>query len=102
MIRLTVLTALIALSGCGAVTKDLSAAGKGPGIWVCAGKGTLSVVGQLGMFGSGSGAITYDCGAGAYFGQGYPASNLPTMPAATTPVIKEFPPLGAPPPAVAN
>jgi hypothetical protein len=89
--------AALALSGCGAITKDLGNAGKAPGIYVCAGKGTISVVGQVGMFGGANGSITYDCGTGAYVGQGYPAANLPLVKSAVPMGIEGFPPLGTPP-----
>lgn len=89
--------ATVALGGCGAITKDLSTAGKNPGIYVCAGKGTISVVGQVGMFGGANGSITYDCGKGSYVGQGYPAASLPLMPSSAEAGPDKFPPLGAPP-----
>lgn len=97
MIRLPVLFALLSLAACGAATKDLTAAGKGPGMYFCSGQATISAVGQAGMMG-GNGSITFNCPGGAYFGEGYPIGPLPVLPQATQPPsIPNFPPIGTPP-----
>ena len=85
------------VSGCSGVSKDLGAAGKAPGLYYCAGKFTMTSVGQISMGLGANGSISGDCGSGAFFGQGYPATTLPLLPSANSPQIKEFPPLGAPP-----
>ena len=92
----TLAVAALSLSACTAVTQDLGKGGASPGIYVCGGRATISAVGAAVIY-SANGALTFDCGSGAFFGQGYPASNLPTMPNTASPQISGFPPLGRPP-----
>lgn len=97
MIRLLVPLALLPLVACAPITRDLSSAGKGAGMYFCAGQGSVSVVGQASMV-SGNGSVTFNCGQGAYFGQGYPVGPLPTLPQLSqVPQIPNFPPIGNPP-----
>lgn len=91
----------LAAAGCSHITADLSSAGQGPGIYVCAGKGVVSAVGQIGMLGGANGSVTFDCGAGAYFGQGRPApASLPNVPSGASPTVGmptlEEPPVATP------
>lgn len=90
------LLALLPLATCGAYTKDLGNAGKAPGMYFCAGQASISTIGQIAIYGA-NGNITFNCGNGAYFGQGYPTGPLPTLPQASSPNIPNFPPLGQPP-----
>ena len=92
----TTLLAALSLSACNAVTKDLGTVGSAPGIYVCAGKATVATSGQALIYGV-NGMISFDCGSGAYFGGGYPASNLPIVPSAASPQISGFPPIGRSP-----
>ena len=91
------LGAVVALGGCSGVSKDLGAAGKAPGIYVCAGQGAISASGQVAVMPGISGSIMFNCGQGAYFGQGYPSATLPVIPSGGSPNIGSFPPLGTPP-----
>lgn len=95
--RLPIPIALVclALAGCASAAKDLGTAGAHPGIIVCAGKFSLSAVGEVQMIGANA-SITGDCGAGAYFGQGYPAAQLPNaQPSGAATIV--MPPLQNPP-----
>lgn len=87
------LLALLPLAACGAITKDLGAVGQQPGMYFCAGEGTISVVGQVAIYG-GNGAVTFKCGQGAYFGGARPVGPLPTLQQPSqTPQIPNFPPI---------
>lgn len=90
---------VLSLVGCHQTTQDLGFAGKNPGMLVCGGAGSISINGQAMVY-AGSGMVTFSCGQGAYFGQGFPAANLPLVPSLEpTPKIPSMPPLGPMPPA---
>lgn len=92
-----ILPLLVVLAGCSSIQQDVSAIGKAPGIWVCAGKASVAASGQALVYGV-NGNIMFDCGSGAYFGGGFPAANLPVVPNAANPVVTSMPPLGPLPP----
>ena len=91
--RCFVIPLLAVLAGCQGIQQDVSAVGKSPGMWVCAGKASVSASGQALVYGV-NGNIMFDCGSGAYFGGGFPAANLPTVPSIGNPNIPSMPPLG--------
>jgi hypothetical protein len=96
--RIILVFAGFALNGCGQVQKDLGVAGQNPGMMVCGGGGSISITGQAMAYG-GTGSVMWSCGTGSYFGQGYPAQNLPLVPdMASMSHLPSMPPLGPGPP----
>ena len=69
------------LSGCGFLARDIGYAGANPGSMECSGKAVITAQGSttlsagLGGSGMNGGTITFDCGSGAYFKQGSPATD---------------------------
>jgi hypothetical protein len=92
MIRSLALLVLL-LAGCNHVTQDLGNAGKAPGEQFCYGKATITGIGQAVIYGANF-SLSFDCGNGAYWGQGQPTGPLPSMP--TSPQISDFLPLNRP------
>jgi hypothetical protein len=66
----------LALAGCSSITQGIGVAGTSPGGFDCGGKGVVSIIGSVGPSAAANGSVTFDCGPGAYFRQGMPASEI--------------------------